>query len=491
MRMLIEKIDSRGAKEIIESETYTAELIERPSKEKLQGVVSFLTNEKRDYITNKIDLQSVTAISAYGAVDLMEAFIPPIAKCVNTGGMYLIDSSKDILNGIIYPTSPEASRGIVGYVDLDWGTYAGNSTIYGTMNLLESTRNLGNRKQKHHIVIDFPTHSCNGNVDTIYITPYSYKDTSHNIYGIVVNRKMKIFQPNIIKFIGYISDLFTTDGILSVEEYITQQLYITQENMAIGVHPNVGVYVYKNGKIGIGKFNTIGSSYQYSIFEKDGKVYCVSGINNSKDINSIKVVEIVIKEESDKFIVTTGVITTMGGIGLTTDKFPGMGVYNIKRYGRLNERLQYFLYADSYYASAINKRRLTILDNDWNLVSSYDVSITDNSSYVFNDNDKKIHVIAGSVLNDKGEYLGTVTLRDKNLKSNGTYYTNGKTNWGIICSSDSIFRNDVTRTEIAPLQLIQVDTKLQAPIKITLKEPLKKNNAETLKLIFDFELEIT
>lgn len=495
MKMSIEKTDLKGNKTIIESDTYDVELIDKPSQEQVQSLLSLLSNEPVNFISNDGKIGATeTNVQMSAKSWLPSVIIQNIGTCLNRGGMYFVNSSDDILNGAIPPFNPShKARGVVGYAGLDWTTYSGNSTVYGTMNLSESKRSVGLKKQTHHVVVDFPTHACNGSFDTIYITESAYRNNSvgHASYAPFQTQQ---FTPVVTEVIGTPFTWLMVRPYLSLSapSYVVPMQDGTIFVTDLQSKPTGKVGVYRNGKTATIDISQSGNYYRRagSFFERDGKYYMSWVDTNGTTISNNRLFELIVNETDDAITLEAN---SVGNLSLffTNDHFPSSKGKYIRHIGKW-KNFNYSIYTDDYYSiDESQKLYVAFYDKDWNIIKVHSFSSgIHNSISTFNDDDGNSYLIVdGNIFNESCEYVGTSSLHHNDSKG-GLLMTDGIINyyWSsvdgpapyVATGSGSAYR----------FLLCKCTNKKQAPIKIKLKEPLNKTNVETLKLIFDFEIEL-
>lgn len=487
MNFSIEKMMANGEVEIISTDTCSIEITTKPTIEQMSMLCKMVSTNGLG-LWHTVDFKQEGSVTGMGyEKEIINSIYPNISKCLSSGSLYMVDSSKDILNGAIYPCNPaNKNQGVVGYVGLDWLGHVSNSEIYGSMNLSESNYSILGKKTIYKLVIDFPTHACNGNIDTIYFTPNTFKRNVGNAEVSTPNFKLDRYSPQVVDVCCTFPNTTSINLPYSIGSTTGRynDQFITEDGCLIMTKATTDsldkINVYKNGKIGM---VTTGITLDGCFgFDKNGKKYLFGMPSNSSLVlaNAIGY-EIVVEELVDSIEITRV------GTQVTFPQIVDMGLFitsSVKTiYWGHFEGIHYCLYKTSGQASLYY---ISFWDAEYNVIKHEAVELIDYVVSTFNDGINKYISIYGNVFNKMLDKLGPITLGIIGADSN-RYLSDGNNNFLVCC--DKRFIGITSSITLYNSYLCKISDNQVAPIKIKLTEPLVKNNAETLKLIFDIELD--
>ncbi len=475
----IEKSSDGVVTEIIEGENYSINMYAKPTVEQMQFLVKLInlcnTSVSYDSVSNTSRMQEVLNLS-----------FPSLIKTFKSGAIIFTNTENDLMYDIIPPISPASGdnlQGIVGAVDLDWIGYSGSDTKRGTLNLNESYIKNTNKRYRLHLVVDFPTHSCNGSVNKISFLPYSCY--SQHIIESHRNFKNNRFVPRIedimgkielreVESLSYISHTITTDNKLAFK----QAAYSDNSSIIKIMYDGISKMVSGSD---LGLEESLSSAYRVvSIGEK---LYLYNSYTTSvQELYRQWLQEIIVTKDEENFTLQC----SLGERSAILDvvKIPGASaysellikhMYSIGNYLYLNIEDRW----DDYY--------FYILDSDQNVIyqeSNYSCP----STITFKNGEHTFYGMQNKLFDATFNLIGTLPMAHSDSRVL-RYFTNGEVNYmmahgyeGLMCHLNT-FR-------VAEIDLFQHATTFKPTFEILLSEPLVKNNSETLKLIFDFDITI-
>lgn len=478
--IVIEKAVNGEVSEIIEADNY---------------VVS-LNTKMDDRIINTISKMSKNLISRYApSVDsrygeLLHFGQNNIPELLNYSTMYFVNSQNNPFEGMIPPCTPTEGFGVVGAVAIDYVAYAGSDTVRGTMNTAESNRSFYTNKYKAHVVVDFPTHACNGSFDTIYINAMHYYNGASGTPTLRGNRVCNSLVLPVVNSFGYTDAVATNIYVTNV--YYLPDICVSSDNNTLyaytAQHTSYqNVYVCHKSRCITIPFSKLGMSASSRIRNIRGKIYKmnIDTVNLAKNIN---VTELVIQELSD------------GGFDVILgDSYPLSSIIGVNPEVKCN--VNTCINFGDFGFIRYNNTTCIFIDKLGNIVKDVTTEFS-NFSYSSNYDDRPF---CSYVENEDGSNCVYSILshnfdRDFNLLSYNDMHRRDYVGYKIMTSNK---RNFLINNHLRSLysyadsygndgnaEIYELANHVKPPIKITLEEPVNKTNVETLKLIFDFDISI-
>ena len=448
--LTIEKRDTETNEVIsIQQDGYVVKVHE-PSTETIRNLVGF------------INMNAALMSPEKSFAEISNLICPSIGKALNTGNLMCVNSSDNPLNGILYPWDlSKKENGVVGGVDLDWIAYAGDDVVRGTMNLAESYKDIDSTRLKYHMVLDFPTHACNGHFDKIYITANSkFSDNSNGASSL--SFKLKSYIPKIKKPYTYLRNE------LSNPIFVNGSL--------IGLFNSYkDIYIYKDGRVKTFTLEELGlpSSFEYrKLILINNKIYLDDVTNRWNDyIKYHRFWEVVFEDlENIKFVETS--LTFLNNFGIRTDENDGLYFNNSSKLGEFTLLNLKCVLNDTLQSCVL------IIDESLEVVKKMDYFSTTNF-LTLERNGVSFFIIDDKVYDKEFNVVTTF-----NLPTNPYFLTDGKKNIMLGGSGNWPIFN------AGRYGVYEIATHDDGIIEIQLQEPLTKKNTQTLKLIFDFDIDL-
>ena len=517
--LTIKKIKSNNEADVIEADNYKMTINAKMTQNMVDIIARAGACKADDYIGYYKD----QPYNRGRISEILNLSTNSIVKAFTSGVLYLVNTTEDRMGGapIISPYSP--CQGVVGAVDLDGIVYSGTDIIRGSVNIGETTYSVNSNSDKYtgRMVIDFPTNAANGSFDKVIIG--SHSRFISNVYEGHQDFKYTNFIPKIIDYWGLfnvqpsIGSPTSTTGFGGLNEYNCYAakddiIFVKPTYSSNTSHNNVKkAMMIKKGKgafeVDVEKLVTV-SDYSYTtIYCIGGKFYlyyshATAGSGTTFPNNAFY--EMII---SDNNSITLGGKLTVNEVlnfdSILESKTSYFHIYNAVDFENVtaclfktNTNSSSYTFKIAFFDKITKEPVKTYTigksTNDLNPAEWY-LNIKQ-SAVFYGEDGKKSLVIGGFIFDYNLEFLG----KDIRFPSNNyttKLITDGNKNYMVQSNTcpllaDRSGNSSYHGSAVKKLEIYETETRDNPCIIINLEEPVNKNNTETLKLIFDYDITI-